>query len=304
VARGKPATESSTYTGSNSAPYITDGNLATFNHTALEANAWLEVDLGATYPVDNITLRNRSDCCSSRLRNFSVFVSEEPFASKNYAATIAQPNVFRYHFITSAGAVVDFNIHRKARYVRVQLNVTDYLHLRELEVWTTGADKKMNVAGGTKPSSSTSYDGTTSPLVGVDGAAHSPHGSGFSIFHTLTATNNQWFETDLTSIQQIESIDIVRRPDPFEALVDHYILISDVPFTSKDLATSLAQPGVSAYHFKGGTDKPVPINRSGRYVRVQKSGAASANGYIGFAEIRIWPHAKLLGAMIKTVDPE
>src|SRR5713101_6587226 len=50
-----------------------------------------------------------------------------------------------------------------------------------------------------------------------------------------------------------------------------YVLVSDQPFASNDLATARAQAGVSSYYVPGysGTPGTINVNRTGRYVRVQ-----------------------------------
>ncbi|MGV3773617.1 MAG: lamin tail domain-containing protein [Verrucomicrobiales bacterium] len=72
LALGKPAVQSSTgfeLVASNG----TDGNVATFTHTTSDddASSW-QVDLGATFELSRIVLRNRQDCCGSRFRDLTV----------------------------------------------------------------------------------------------------------------------------------------------------------------------------------------------------------------------------------------
>jgi len=65
-----------------------------------------------------------------------------------------------------------------------------------------------------------------------------------------------------------------------------YVLLSDVPFTSQDLATTLAQPGVSNYYVSGYSGVPgtIKVNRTARYVRLQFNGAQ----YLVLGEVQIW----------------
>ncbi len=120
----------------------TDGNgehLA--SHTQSDSEAWWQVDLGSVHDLSTISIWNRIDgntsCCSSRLNNFHVFVSDTPFTSTDLATTQAQAGVLDLHFPGSANAVgkIDFDVNRSGRYVRVQLEGTNFLHLAEVQVF-------------------------------------------------------------------------------------------------------------------------------------------------------------------------
>jgi hypothetical protein len=71
-----------------------------------------------------------------------------------------------------------------------------------------------------------------------------------------------------------------------ERLSDFYVLVSDTPFASGDLTTTLNQAGVSAYHVTGPAGSPtsVAINRTGRNVRVQLAGT----NYLSLTEVRVF----------------
>lgn len=139
LAVGRATSQSSVYNGSPSqlaADGRTDGNY--FNgsvmHTSLEAQAWWQIDLGASYSLNQINLWNRSDCCSERLSDFYVLVSENPFNSTSLGATLSQAGVSSYYVsnVTSSPAIV--SVRRPGRFVRVQLANTNYLSVAEVEV--------------------------------------------------------------------------------------------------------------------------------------------------------------------------
>ncbi|MFP5247531.1 MAG: discoidin domain-containing protein, partial [Thermoanaerobaculia bacterium] len=298
VALNKTATQSSVEFGQEPWKAV-DGDFTTINHTASNPQAWFEVDLGSVMPVENVVLRNRLDsCCIGRLNNYSIFLSETPFVSKDLTTTINQQNVFRYNWAGSTGDTVTFTMNRPARYVRLQLHGTNNLNIREMQVYATAARAKTNIGGGTRTSASTSYDSWTPTQSGVDGHFNDRPQSGSSIFHTKDTTATAWWETDLHAVKQISTIELIRRIDNYDSIFDYYVLVSDVPFASTVLADVLAQPGVSAYFFKGPIHKHIPINRTGRFVRVQK-----ASGYFGFAEMRIWSHDKPLGVFAVPETP-
>ncbi|MFL6248273.1 MAG: Ig-like domain-containing protein, partial [Thermoanaerobaculia bacterium] len=75
----------------NAASLAVDGDVITYQHTASEAEAWWQVDLGAVQPIDSIDVWNGglNLCCQDRMQKFWVLVSDEPFpASLSLAATL------------------------------------------------------------------------------------------------------------------------------------------------------------------------------------------------------------------------
>jgi RHS repeat-associated protein len=70
-----------------------------------------------------------------RLSDFYVLVSDEPFVSTGLATTLSQPGVSAYFHSGAAGISKIFDVERTGRYVRVQLNGKNYLHMAEVEVW-------------------------------------------------------------------------------------------------------------------------------------------------------------------------
>ena len=57
-------------------------------HTNADANAWWQVDLGASANISSITIWNRTDCCMDRLSNHWVFVSDTPFGPNDTPTTL------------------------------------------------------------------------------------------------------------------------------------------------------------------------------------------------------------------------
>lgn len=98
-------------------------------------DAWWELDLGSVRSIDHIVLWNRTDCCSERLRNFHVFVSDKPFEVKDIKNTLTQAGVSDHFFRGTAGRRTEIAVGRTGRYVRVQLDYEDaVLQLAEVEV--------------------------------------------------------------------------------------------------------------------------------------------------------------------------
>ncbi|MGF1667664.1 MAG: LamG-like jellyroll fold domain-containing protein, partial [Acidimicrobiia bacterium] len=134
------ATQSSTYQDTHGAERAIDGNVNgalssnSVSHTDFDLNAWWQVDLGSVEDIPVVKVFGRTDCCTERLDNFSVFVSDAPFASADLNATRAQAGVSEYSFTNNTLTTVTATVGRTGRYVRVQLHDTDFLHLAEVQV--------------------------------------------------------------------------------------------------------------------------------------------------------------------------
>jgi uncharacterized repeat protein (TIGR01451 family) len=88
-------------------------------------------------------------------------------------------------------------------------------------------------------------------------------------------------------VRAIETIDLWNRTDSStERLSDFYVFVSNTPFAGAGLDDVLAQSGVWSYHHAGAAaaQTSVPVGRSGRYVRVQLSGANP----LSLAEVQVW----------------
>lgn len=118
-----------------------DYNASQVTHTNLGSQNYWDLDLGAVKTIADIKVWNRTDCCSSRLANFHVFVSDVPFTGNSVADSQAQANVFDFHEPGTAGTTTDVSVNRSGRYVRVQLTNTDassgenVLSLAEVQVF-------------------------------------------------------------------------------------------------------------------------------------------------------------------------
>ena len=135
---GKSAAQSSTYLSSMPASLAVDGNTSgngNYTHTTLQNQAWWQVDLGASYSLEQVNLFNRTDCCPERLSNFYVFVSDQPFNATDTVNTLlGRAGVSNYYIGGTAGSPTTIAVGRSGRYVRVQLAGTNYLSLAEVQV--------------------------------------------------------------------------------------------------------------------------------------------------------------------------
>jgi hypothetical protein len=145
LALGKSATQSSTFPGYPTAVAAsavdgnTDGNFFDGSVTAtnLDANAWWQVDLGASASISSVVVWNRTDCCASRLSNFWVFVSDTPFAPNDTVDTLRnRPGTFgNSGSLTPNPPATITTLGAQGRYIRVQLAGTNYLSLAEVQVF-------------------------------------------------------------------------------------------------------------------------------------------------------------------------
>ena len=102
-------------------------------HTANEFQPWWDADLGASYDLEKVRLWNRTDCCGSRLSDFYVFLSGQPFTGTTVAASLAQPGVTAVHYPGTVGREDFVQLGAQGRYLRVQLVPWEVLSLAEVQ---------------------------------------------------------------------------------------------------------------------------------------------------------------------------
>jgi F5/8 type C domain len=145
IALGKPARQSSTTFGE--AGRAVDGNTnglfdrGSVTHTAADANAWWDLDLGSVQAIDQVNVWNRTDCCGNRLRNYWLFLSDQPFKANDTADILrSRPNTWA-KINMSPSPMGNIRMRgAKGRYLRIQLGgrqerAEAYLSLAEVEVF-------------------------------------------------------------------------------------------------------------------------------------------------------------------------
>ena len=141
---GTTATQSST-AFSGPAWFATDGNFdgafgnGSVTHTVSSTNPWLEVDLGSLREVTTVDVYNRTDCCQTRLGDFYVMVSANPFPA-TLAVAVADTSIARVLYSGNAPTspqkiTMTLPSGATGRYVRIWMNKTEFLHLAEVEVF-------------------------------------------------------------------------------------------------------------------------------------------------------------------------
>jgi F5/8 type C domain-containing protein len=140
-----------------------------------------------------------------------------------------------------------------------------------------------NVALGQAATQSTTILGAEAARA-VDGNTDGDYANG-SVTHTDYNTT-AWWHLELGQLRYIDTINVWNRTDCCaDRLTDFYVFVSDVPFTSTNLTSTLSQAGVSNYHTSGtaGTPTTLRIARSEKYVRVQLGGT----NYLSLAEVEV-----------------
>jgi len=156
VAVKKIATQSSLY-GEADASRAIDGNMDgnyynnSVTHTNEDINPWWQVDLGSTYDVTRVIIHNRTDACSDRLLNFWVFVSKTPFTSNDLAVLKNDKTIKKIKVAAFPNPKSSILFKTQGRYVRVQIEGTQYLSLAEVEVMGILFKKKMTGDTGVVP---------------------------------------------------------------------------------------------------------------------------------------------------------
>jgi hypothetical protein len=119
-----------------------DGNFTngSVTHTGLNANAWLDIDLGKTEKIDAIKVWNRIDCCPERLNDYWVFISDSPFLAGEASDTLrSRTKTYSYPGKFPNPTALIKTPEAIGRYVRLQLagknNASgNYLSVAEVEV--------------------------------------------------------------------------------------------------------------------------------------------------------------------------
>ena len=128
-------------------------------HTDPETEAWWQVDLGSVEYISYINIYNRTDnCCSARLSDFYVLISETPFVSNDLSQSIEQSNITSFHINSEVNGSKKINVKLDGRYVRVQqVGSGNSISLAEVEVMFVEED--IDTITPDEPIESTNPDG-------------------------------------------------------------------------------------------------------------------------------------------------
>jgi hypothetical protein len=273
LAAGKPATQSSTAFG-GAASRAVDGNLdgdwnnGSVTHTGNDAEAWWQVDLGAVRDIGKVVIHNRTDCCTTRLADFDILISNDGVTWHTTAS-----------FGGSAPARAVFSIESAGRFVKVRLRGTDYLNLAEVQVF-----EPQNLALSRPATQSSTYAGDAAQATdgNTDGNAHNG-----SVTHTGFDAQ-AWWQVDLGAVKDIGRVVLHNRTDCCGSRLADF-----------DIQTSL--DGIT-WQTQAGRTGPAPdtswynIHVAARFVRVRLRGT----NYLSLAEVRIFPARDLASSRTAT----
>eukprot|EP00121_Abeoforma_whisleri_P006345 Awhi_evm1s5770 len=111
-------------------PLLVDGISTNFMHTAKEADPWVEIDLGATYHIGDIIIRNRADCCQERIVGFKVQILDL------YHSEISSFGYWEWNSVLPIYKRYVGGKSHRARFIRLTLvDKTEYLNLSEIEIY-------------------------------------------------------------------------------------------------------------------------------------------------------------------------
>lgn len=142
---------------------------------------------------------------------------------------------------------------------------------------------------GTPTQSSTDFGGDASR--GIDGNTNGAYNSN-SVTHTSTTSTTEYWQVDLNQTIDISEIVFFNRADCCADRISNvYVLVADTPFPSNsaDLAGALANADFT-YQFPANqapATTTLPVNKVGRYVRLQKSGTNIDNA-LSIAELQVF----------------
>jgi hypothetical protein len=293
LAAGKPATQSSTLAPASRA---VDGNTdglffdSSVTHTNLDANAWWQVDLQSSATINSVTVWGRTDCCSDRLTDYWIFISNTPFSASDTPATLqSRAGTLGSHQTSAPNPSTTIALNGvQGRYVRIQLSGTNYLSLAELQVFGTTAapapPPATNLALG-KPATESSTLAAAS--LAVDGNT-----DGAFFDNSVTHTNldgNAWWQVDLQSSSVVNTVVVWGRTDCCsDRLGDYWVFVSNTPFSASDTPATLQNRAGTYGSHQTSAPNPstaIPFNGvQGRYVRVQLSGT----NYLSLAELQVF----------------
>jgi len=294
IALGRPAKQSSYYSqparleeSQGAVDGKKDGRFGF--HTQFEPNPWWQVDLGSVIPLTEIRIFNRLDCCSDRARTIQVLLSND---ENNWTRVFAN-NGSTFGGNDGKPLVVPLSGY-SARFVRLQLTETYYLHLDEVEIYqrvwweedstagrgtsptqpSTRVPASVNLAINRPAQQSSFYNPSNpkDPQYAIDGNSDT--------FSSTDLENQPWWEVDLGAIYKLTEARIYNRKDCCrDRLRTFKILLSN------DRANWRLYYSHNGSVF-GDDERPFTLrmDTQARYVRIQ----LNERNYLSLTEVEIY----------------
>jgi hypothetical protein len=249
IAQGKPTTASSTENAASGAALATDGNAGTRWSSAFSDPQWLQVDLGQSYNLTNVTLNWEA----AFGRAYQIQTSQDGAAWTTIASTT-----------TGDGGTDAYNVTGSGRYVRMygtQRGTAYGYSLFELSVAGTpgtGTPGATLLSQGRPTTASSTENAGTPASNATDGNTGTRWSSAFS--------DPQWLRVDLGATHTISKVTL-----NWEAAYARAFQIQ----TSNDGTTWTT---ISSTTTGTGGVQNLTVTGSGRYVRVNATQRATAYG--------------------------
>ena len=306
MSENKPAEQSSTY-GFGQASIAVDGDVdgsrgpwgnASIQHTQPGEQSWWKVDLEQSVDINYIELYNRTDCCSSRLRDFYIFISDDPIdAGQSTDALIADPAITHQFYAGVAPSQLSINLNRTGRYLALKLTRDIPLHMAEVKVFGCPASTidppgacssgdPENLARSGVASQSSTY-GIGSANLAIDGNQSGSSPWRADLQHTQREASPWWY-LELEEAATIQYVNIYNRSNSFlERLENFYIFISDIPIDgTRSIAELTSDANIQNQFFAGPAGVSETINFggiSGNFLLIKLSGT----GILHMAEVEV-----------------
>ncbi|MGB7158226.1 MAG: DUF6531 domain-containing protein, partial [Tepidisphaeraceae bacterium] len=193
------------------------------------------------------------------------------------------------------GKVFDEQVNRTGQYVRIQLAGTEHLSLAEVKVFSDGANVAVGMEAG---QSNTAFGGVAGRA--VDGNTSGIYADN-SVTHTGSLRNPYWW-VNLGEIKQIDRIEVWNRGDGAASRLNNFhVFVSDTPFASADLQTTLDEPGVLKLR-KGGVLFHRTLTTAGDGLKTITISDSDTSGTNVTPELRIGGVPEVTGASISQSD--
>ncbi|MEV4534290.1 discoidin domain-containing protein [Asanoa sp. NPDC049518] len=256
ISQGKTATASSSENAGTAPSAAVDGNAGTRWSSAFTDPQWIQIDLGATYAVDQVELVWET----AAARSFEIQVS----------AAAGGPWQSIYSTTTGAGGTQTLAVSGSGRYVRMYgtARTTGYGYsLWEFRVFGTsggGGPTDPPPAGGTpisafKTVTASSYEGGNAPAAALDGRTNTRWSSLFA--------DPQWISIDFGGTATINQVVLNWEG----AYASAYRLETSTNGTTWTTVYSTAAG-------RGGVER-LAVNGTGRFLRMYGTARATGYGY-------------------------
>ena len=117
-----------------------DGSV-THTNGSRQTQPWWQVALPQQTEIAKVVLHNREDCCSDRLNNVHIFISDNSLGDATVDQLQGQPGITHRFLPGVQGAEVPLTFHDvEGRFVRIQLEQPGALSLAEVQVFGVDAE--------------------------------------------------------------------------------------------------------------------------------------------------------------------